>query len=66
MTQYKKIGVPIVLFDRFWKVAGWFGYRSFSEMCIEAIREKIDNLEVKAEDKKDAEIERRKEKTYVP
>jgi len=64
--KYKQIGIPEVLFQRFEKIKQWFGFRSFSEMAVGIVRHHIQVLEARAEELKDAEIERRKEKTYIP
>jgi len=64
--KYKQIGIPEVLFQRFEKIKAWFGYRSFSEMAVNTVRLQINILEEMAEAKKDEELERRKEKTYLP
>ena len=43
--QYKHVALPKVLSDRFWKIAHFWGYRTFSEIVIDATRDKILEME---------------------
>lgn len=43
--QYKNVGLPKILWDRFWEVAHYFGYRSWAEFVVETTRARIREME---------------------
>ena len=47
--QYKTVGIPTSLSDRFDKIRRYFGYRSFSEFVVNIVRDGITVLETKHE-----------------
>lgn len=47
--QYKNVGIPKALADRFDKIRRYFGYRSFSEFVNSLVRDGLTMLETKHE-----------------
>ena len=43
--EYTNIGLPKTFSTRFWKIAHFWGYRSFSEFAVAAVRDKILEME---------------------
>ena len=44
-TKYKTVKVPHTLQERFLKIQERFGYRSFNEFVVDAVRRLLDELE---------------------
>jgi len=47
--EYKQVAIPKALSDRFAIIQRYFGYRSFSEMVVESVRQKVFDLETEHE-----------------
>ena len=47
--QYKNVGIPKPLADRFDKIRRYYGYRSFSEFVNSLVRDGLQLLETKHE-----------------
>jgi len=47
--QYKNVGIPKALADRFDNIQRYFGYRSFSEFVNALVREGLQKLETRHE-----------------
>lgn len=47
--EYKQVGIPKALSDRFDKISRYYGYRSFSEFVNNLVRDGISVLETKHE-----------------
>ena len=43
--EYKTVALPKSFSDRFWKIAHFWGYRTFSEFVVGAARDKILEME---------------------
>lgn len=60
------IKVPKILKTEYEKIAHWFGYDNFSDFCKNWIMHGLERIQDIARDKEADEIERRKDKTYIP
>jgi len=56
--EYKQVGIPKTLSDRFDSIRRYYGYRSFSEFVISLVRDGVSTLEQRHEEV----VEERKEK----
>jgi len=56
--EYKQVGIPKTLADRFDSIRRYYGYRSFSEFVIALVRDGVSTLE----QRHDEVVEERKEK----
>jgi len=56
--QYRTVGIPKQLSDRFDSIQRYYGYRSFSEFVVDLVRDGISTLEERHEQV----VEERKEK----
>ncbi|GAH96744.1 unnamed protein product [marine sediment metagenome] len=57
--EYKQVGIPKQLSDRFDTIRRYYGYRSFSEFVVDLVRDGISTLETRHEL---AEFEEKKRK----
>lgn len=55
--EYKQVGIPKPIFDRFEKIRSVLSYRTFSEFVVGAVRDHLNSIEWKAEKIQD-EIEK--------
>jgi len=56
--EYKQVGIPKQLSDRFDNIQRYYGYRSFSEFVVDLVRDGISTLEARH----DEVVEERKRK----
>jgi len=63
--EYKQVGLPKVLHDRFLKIQPILGYRTFSEFVVSKIRDALVLEEVRAENILDEKVEERMNETVV-
>lgn len=42
--QYKNVGLPKVLYDKFREIQSEYGWRNFSEFVVESVRDRIEDL----------------------